>query len=509
MYSPGVSQSVGSPASVPLSSDEEQERHSRVVPYVATAVAAVLYSILALRRVWELKAHAFDAGFLDNVLFKVSAGMGDVSSLTGVPHFVDHTSVLLLGAVPVYWINPDLGYPVLLVLQAISVSMVGLAAWLVADAIGLSRGHRYAVLLYVFASPAAYWAVITELHMTGLAMGLVAMTVAGAYRHWRLSAYWILPLLASLARLEIAVTIVIVGLLLLGVSKRHARTAIVAGVAVAVLMVTFMFLAPDRGSSVGAHLDYLGIESISQLPLAMLQQPGAVLRQLFDPVFLGSILIWFVMVGTVLPLRAPRWFLIGVPMLMLAAIGSPRFADLWYQHYWNLLLVGAAIAFVLSLAIWSFSDRIAIVLVLAAMATAWMIAGPVNGPPQFKILYPSASVAEHQIADLASSTPGVLSTTRNLVLPAARREWIHEFPNPFVCRSNQYAYFSNTGPAPDVVITRLGWEVDVASEDIHSLRRTLRDDYEVVETIGTYTVRRRVPGTSPALVAECDVVPAD
>lgn len=468
-----------------------------------------MYSILALRRVWELKAHAFDAGFLDNVLFKVSAGMGDVSSLTGVPHFVDHTSVLLLGAVPLYWVTPDLGYPMLLILQAVSVAMVGLAAWLVADATGLSRGRRYAALLFVLASPAAYWAVITELHMTGLAMGLVAMTVAGAYRRWRLSVYWILPLLASLARIEIAATVVIVGLLLLGVSKRHARTAIIAGVAVSGVMVVFMVLAPDRGSSVGAHLDYLGIESVSQLPLAMLRQPGAVLRQLFDPVFLASILIWFVMVGTVLPLRAPRWFLIGVPMLALAAIGSPRFADLWYQHYWNLLLVGAAIAFVLSLAIWAFSDRMAIALVLIAMASAWMLAGPVNGPPQFKVFYASASEAEQQIADLASSTPGVLSTTRNLVLPAARREWIHEFPNPFACRSNQYAYFSNTGPAPDVVITKLGWEVDVASEDIQGLRRTLRDDYEVVETIGTYSVRHRVPGATPMLVAECNVVPAD
>ena len=102
-----------------------------------------------------------------------------------------------------------------------------------------------------------------------------------------------------------------------------------------------------------------------------------------------------------------------------------------------------------------------------------------------------------------------MSTTRNLVLPAAQREWVHEFPNPFVCRSNQYAYFSNTGPAPDVVITKLGWEVDVASEDIEGLRRTLRDDYEVVETIGIYTVRHRVPGASPPLVDECEIVPAD
>jgi hypothetical protein len=151
-------------------------------------------------------------------------------------------------------------------------------------------------------------------------------------------------------------------------------------------MVAFMLLAPDRGKSVGAPLDYLGIESASQLR-AMLWQPGAVLRQLFDPV---------------------------------------------NQHYWNLLLIRAAIAFVLSLAIWTFSDWMAMALVAIAMAGTWMIAGPVNGPPQFKVFYTSASAVDNQMADLASSTPGSMSTTRNLVLPAARREWIHEFPNPFV-----------------------------------------------------------------------------
>ncbi len=99
-----------------------------------------------------------------------------------------------------YWINSDLGYPALLVMQAISVALVGLAAWLIGDAIGLSRAKTYAAMVFVLASPAAYWATITELHTTGLSMGFVALAIAGAYRRWPSSLD--LPLFASMARIE-------------------------------------------------------------------------------------------------------------------------------------------------------------------------------------------------------------------------------------------------------------------------------------------------------------------
>jgi uncharacterized membrane protein len=285
-----------------------------------------VYSLLALRRVWELRAGAFDAGLVDNVLYKTSAGLGTVSGLTGEAFSVVSRPLHLVLGMPLYWLNPDLGYPGLLVLQAVSVALVGLATWLIAGAIGLGRAQRYAALMFVLAGPAAYWAVITELHTTGLSMGLVAMTIAGAYRRWRVSYYWILPVLASLARIEVAATVVVVGLLLLGVSRVHARVTLIGGVAVAGMMIAAMLVVPDRGSSVALQLDYLGIESVVELPLAVLRQPLAVLRQIVDPVFMFSILVWFVMVGTVLPFRASRWFLVGVPMLTVAAIGSPRFA---------------------------------------------------------------------------------------------------------------------------------------------------------------------------------------
>ena len=74
-----------------------------------------------------MRGNDFDAGFIDNVLYKVASGLGDVSG-TGVSHFVDHSSVLLLFALPIYWLNADIAYQVLLVLQAVSVAAVGLAA---------------------------------------------------------------------------------------------------------------------------------------------------------------------------------------------------------------------------------------------------------------------------------------------------------------------------------------------------------------------------------------------
>lgn len=509
MYSPVVSDTPSHEGTNPPAKDGRPRSGLVRAPYVATAIAALIYSFLALRRVSELRANAFDAGFIDNVLYKVASGLGDVSGLTGVSHFVDHSSVLLLFAVPLYWLNADIAYQALLVLQAVSVAAVGLAAWLIADAVGLSRSRQTAVLLYVLVTPAAYWAIITELHLTGLSMGLVALTIAGAYRRWRLTYYWILPLLASLARVEIAITVVVVGLLLLGVSRSHARAVMAIGSTVGLVLVAFMVVAPDQGSSVGAHFDYLAIDSLSQLPRAMLARPGAVLAQILDPVFVTSVFMWLVTIGVVLPLRAPKWFLVGIPMLLVAAIGSPLFADIWFQHYWNFLLVGAAVAFALSLAIWTFSDRAAIGFVAIVLVVAWIVPGSLTIRPRIDVLYPPASAAMQEAASLAAAAPGALSAVNKLVLPGAHRDWVYQFPNPFACLENQLAYYTRSGPAPDLVITEDGWEDEVSPSDLAAVQLTLSTSYEITQRVGVYTVRALIPGSTPSLVSECLVVGSD
>lgn len=151
------------------------------------------------------------------------------------------------------------------------------------------------------------------------------------------------------------------------------------------------------------------------------------------------------------------------------------------------MLVAAAVAFTLSLPRWSFSDRMAIALVAAVLCAGWIVGGPINGPTQFKVIYSDATPPQRQIASVASTEAGALSTTRRLVLPGAHREWIYEFPNPFVCRANQYTPFSLVGPVPDVVITPLGWERDVSPSDLVEFRRMLSEDYRVSDTIGSYT----------------------
>lgn len=321
---------------------------------------------------WNLNAGAFDAGLLDNVVYKVSTGLGNVTGLSGESAYAARPLVFVLG-LPFYWLNSDFGYAGLLVAQAVSVAMVGLAAWLIADASGLSDPRKYAVLLFVLASPAAYWATITELHTTGLSMGFVALSVAGAYRRWPLRFFWLLPFFASMARMEVGVTVVVVGLLLWPISRPHARVTVAVGTVMTLALVAFVAVFTLSGGTVDTHLGYLGINSLTQLPQAILGQPGAVLEQVFDPVFVTSVLMWLVTIGVVLPLRASRWFLIGAPMLLVAAIGSPTFADVWFQHYWNFLLVGAAVAIALSLAIWTFSDRAAVVLVVVVLAIAWIL----------------------------------------------------------------------------------------------------------------------------------------
>lgn len=494
-------------SSDPVETSDGSRMPNSLVPLLAVVSATVIYSLLALRRVAELRASAFDAGFLDNVLFKVSRGYGDVSGLTGVHHFGDHAAPLLLAAIPLYWINADVAYQILLVLQALSVAMVGLAAWLIADAIGLDSIKRNLALVFVLVSPAAYWAIITELHMTGLAMGFVAMTVAGAYRKWPLRIYWILPFLASLARIEIALTVVIVGLLLLPVSKRHGKVAVSVGAAVGIAIGVFMLMAPDPGSSFGAHFSYLGIESASELPIAILRNPGAVIQEILSPILLMSALLWFVMIGLVLPLRASRWLLVGIPMMLIPILGSHEAADYWYEHYWNLLLVGAAIAIVLSLKLWS--RRAAVVLATSALVAAWIVAGPAVGPNVYRMVYPGAEASELEIADDLRRGSEPISVFSQMVLPGAHREWVYLFPNPFACRTSQVAYFVRSGPPPELVVANDGWEKSVSTDDAERIQSILATQYSIVTTADTYGVWRLKPGEHPDMIPECLVVASD
>ncbi len=274
--------------------------------------------------------------------------------------------------------------------------------------------------------------------------------------------------------------------------------AISAG-AMAVMIAVVM----PAGSSFGVHLGYLGIDSLGQAPIAMLRHPLDVIHELFNPVFLLSIMIWLVTIGIVMPMRASRWLLIAVPTLLVAAIGNPLFADLWYQHYWNFVLVGASIAFALSLAVWPWSGKMTLGLVSAMLVGGWVLQIWVVGLLGIEMLSPPDDDMDPRIAAIAESVPGSLSAPTKLVLPGAHREWVYLFPSPFECRTTQFFSFTKAGPPPDVVITEFDWEASVETADAESLGRILLENYEISDTTDRYTVWRLVPGASPQLVDAC------
>ena len=163
-------------------------------------------------------------------------------------------------------------------------------------------------------------------------------------------------------------------------------------------------------------------------------------------------------------------------------------------------------AFVVSLTKWEWSDGMVLTMVALTMSIASLLPGPINGPPQFRMMYASASKDAQTAAAIAAAASGSVSAPSKLVVPAAQREWVYLFPNPFACRVDQFAHFARSGPAPSVVIAAAGWEELVSPADLDSIVHTLETDYAVMDRIGQYVVWGLLSGASPSLVDECEVV---
>ncbi|MEZ5175674.1 MAG: DUF2079 domain-containing protein [Acidimicrobiia bacterium] len=472
---------------------------------MASVVAAV-YSVLSLSRLWRFVAHAFDAGFVDNILWKVSRGLGDVSGLTGLHHFVDHASPLLFVAVPVYWVAPGAAYPMLLVAQSISVGLVGVAAWLIGLELGVDRQIRMALTIFVLANVAGYWAVVTELHLTSFTVGWFALSIAGAFRRWTLRWYWVLPLIVSLGRIELALGVVIAGVMLRKVSPPHARVMMRTGAVVAAVLALWMAVAPYDGSSVGGHFGYLHADGLGGLVWAMITSPVEVLRVVLNRNLFDTLLLWLIIVGVVLPIRGLKWFLIAVPMAAIPILGDHYTADFWFEHYWTPLLAALAVAVMVT------ASRVALDRVLlfglagSTLILGWAVAGPWRPLAPTPVWEYGDRVGAVATVDRLVDYQGVVSLPDELVRPLARREWVMVTPMPFACDLGQLFTFVATAGVPDVVVLHESWRSRVHPRDLARVESVLATSYTTIALYGQYEVLERRPGADPATVEQCDTV---
>jgi uncharacterized membrane protein len=422
----------------------KRKRQARAA-YSVIALVAIIYTVLALLRLIRFDLTAFDAGIFDNVLWRLGNGYNDVTAITGFHHLSDHMSLLLLLAVPVYAVAPGLGLPLLIVAQAISVALVGVATWLLADHLELDDERRRAALLMALMGAGAYNAALIDIHEVGLALGPLAMTAVLAIRNHPMRRYWIWPVLAAVARIDLAVSVLIIGLLVRRQHPSHGRIAITVGTTAAGAMGLWLLLNPWEGTSFSFHFAHLGIDSAAELPGAAVSDPAAALEPLLDPTMWGTISIWFAGF-MLLPLRAARWLLPALPTVVIPILGSWQQADEPHLHYWHVLLPMMAIAAVYGLARSPELKNRAFYLAVAAVAATWAFM------PLFK---PSLSndISDEQatVAYLRGRPIASVAAFRTLVPHITTRPVVMQLPTPFACPTTPIASFVGPDAPPELV----------------------------------------------------------
>lgn len=460
-------------------SAKSQPRQNAAALGVIGAVALV-YAVIGVLRLTRYDMTGFDAGIFDNVLWRISHGYNDVSALTGFHHFSDHMSLLVLLAVPIYAVLPDLGLPFLMMVQAASVGLVGVAAWLLADDLELAPQAKRAVLLATLLGAGAYNAAVIDVHEVGLAVGPIAMTAVLAMRGTPLRKYWIWPALAAMARIDIAVTVVLIGVLLRKDHPRHARTALWIGGVAAAAMAVWLLANPWEGTSFGYHFAHLGVDSIAELPAAALRHPLTALETLVDPTMLGSVLIWLVGFTLVAPLRAARWLVPAIPTLIIPVLGSWQQADNSHLHYWHVLLPMLSIAMVIGLASSAQLKERAIYLAAVGVLATWVFM------PILKPSFGDSLDDERQVvAFLEEQYPDASVAAMAILVPhISTRPEVMQLPTPFACPTIPIAAFRGPDTPPVIATVPTAVFANPATPAAAAVAETVSRHYQQVAVIG-------------------------
>ena len=480
-----------------------ERRHKTGKGLVGLLIAAfLLQSSYALLRYLTFRTRALDAGLVNNVLWRLSHGYDDVSGLTGVSLFADHLNVGLLSLLPLYAGIPELGLPLLYVLQAGSISLVGWAVWRVAAAIHLRTSvAAYLTLSSVF-GPAAFFAGQVDIQPSTLALGPLGMALANAVeggKRWSLVAW---SLIAASLRQEMAVAVLVLGLVLWWSRRRNeGRTIALTGAVVTIGMAAWLLSDPSPGGSLAVHLGHLG-SNTTEILATLRSAPWRALGPIGDPSNLVGAFFWLAPFAVVAPLLAWRWLLMAAPLAAIAVLGVWGGADNFYEHYWHGLLLAAPVATAFAVASRPKLSRLVMVGGGVLTVVTWLLMGPLRfpaaaPPPDLTVADEKLVVAFVEAADARS----VVVPTR-LAPRLSGRPQIDLYPRPVFCSRASLGGYVPPSTMAELVVVDLGLdpllENQGAAKDVWN--QLLRSAYLLRLSTPRYEVLTLAETNRPALV---------
>lgn len=351
-------------------------------------------------------------------------------------------------------------------------------------------------LLAFFLNPSLHQIAFNELRRVTLAVPYIVLTLVALHleRRWLML---VALILALSCKENVSVFVFMVGVYLLIFERdwRWGAPIALLGLGSAVLIPTVVIPAltpPDVPYGGLSEFAYLG-STPSEIVTTALRDPGRVLAHSFDREALNALWKLFLPLGLFLPILAPRWFIIGLPMLgLLLVSGNPRLHQLqdWYPA-----TILPIFYFAIGLALTRHSQKV------ASLLSGWLLITTVIGYLLYSFMpFGGASqfaryerTAHHDLIEtiLQQLPPEAIVATQTGFQPhLANRPRLYTYPwyNDQQAVEIDYYFFDRQANPYPFDSLQLGYEIDNVVADVNNT--------VVAEGDGIYLIGRNSPSNA-------------
>jgi len=462
-----------------------------MVVWAAALAFVAVYGTLIVLNFQAFRIVAFDFGIFDQALWLISRGEDPFVTVRGLHLLADHSSYILFLLTPLYWIAPH--QEVLLAFSVVVLAAGAPLTYAIARKFGATGWVAASIAVGYLLHPALAWSARDNFHPELLVIPLVLggfLLLQHGRKAWALSLFG----LALLAKEDVALLLVPLGLYLALVMKERMVGYVLAGLATLAFILNFSVLLPHFSPT--GELLYSGRyhalgDGMTGVIAGLLTKPDVVVSTILEADRLEYLLA--MVLPLPLALLEPRLLLIGGPTFLANALSAHSYQYEIRWHYTTYIVVAVALASANGGAWlarrWVDTARVAAVIGLL-VAIGFHIAlapDPITSPEQWSQPWEMGDAMQRAVDMIPDGA--VVSAMSPFVPHLTHREVAYLFPTPWA--RQDYGEGDVVLPSPDGV----DWVVVITDRylDAQPHIQTVRDSgqFEVVMEEGAVVVMRR------------------
>jgi uncharacterized membrane protein len=404
--------------------------------------SVVFYSLASLRHDHH-GTFGFDLGIFDQAVWLTSRFREPFITVRGLNSWGHHNNTVFFLFAPFYWLGA--GPKFLLAAQVVSQASGAIAVFLIAKERLQERWLAVSLAAVLLLNPTYQWLVWEFFHPEAFAIGpLLFAYWAAITKRW--GWFWFAAILAISCKEDVALTIIVLGLLVAFGNGPRRTGLVIAGFGTVWFLLTTRALLPlfNEGNR-AFYNDFFASElggSLGEVVKNTFRHPTRTIEFLTNEEH--TTYYWRMLAPfALLPLASPSTFALAIPMLLVNAFtGFPYTRDFRF-HYSSLVVTGCMIATIEAVAFWSRGQHrrayamVGFVLAIAlATSVAW---GPSPIGKDYRSgIWPLNGDAREQAKTTAIDlvpAGAATSASYNFVPHLAHRARIYEFPVPW-CNIN-------------------------------------------------------------------------